>query len=53
MNRLLYIIIVVFLIFWVLGRFIWEITSALIHLLLIGALVFALVTLIKKKPSDK
>ncbi|WP_366788741.1 DUF5670 family protein [uncultured Flavobacterium sp.] len=35
-----------------LGHFVWYITSALIHLLLVAALVFALIQLIKKKPSS-
>ncbi|WP_181369423.1 DUF5670 family protein [Flavobacterium album] len=53
MKKLLYIVALLFLIFWVLGKFVWFITNALINLLLVAALVFALISLIKKKPSDK
>lgn len=48
MKNLLYIVAVLFLIFWVLGHFVWFITNALIHLLLAAALVMLLINLIKK-----
>ena len=53
MKNLLFLIAVVLIILWALGRFVIHVGGALIHLLLLVALIAILVNVFKgKKPLD-
>ncbi|PZR20732.1 MAG: lmo0937 family membrane protein [Flavobacterium psychrophilum] len=50
MRNLLYIIAVVLIVFWALGSFAYHVGSALIHLLLVVAIVMIAINLIRQRP---
>ncbi|MFD2600887.1 MULTISPECIES: lmo0937 family membrane protein [Flavobacterium] len=50
MKNLLYIIAVVLIIVWALGSFAYHTASALIHLLLVVAIVMIAINLIRSRP---
>lgn len=53
MRNALYVIAVILIIIWAAGSFVYHVGSALIHLLLLVAIVAILVNLFKrKKPLD-
>lgn len=54
MRSLLYIIALLLVIGWAMGSFVWHTTSALIHLLLVIAVIMILFNLIsgRKRPLD-
>jgi len=53
MKNLLYIIAIILVVLWALGSFVYYIGSALIHLLLIVAVVMILLNLLKRRrPMD-
>lgn len=50
MRNLLYIIAFILIIFWALGSFTYHTGSALIHLLLVVAIVMIALNLIRRRP---
>jgi hypothetical protein len=54
MRNLLYTVAVILVILWALGSFAWHVGSALIHLLLVAAVVVVLLNLLgrNRKPLD-
>lgn len=54
MRSLLYLIAVLLIIGWALGSFAWHVTSGLIHILLVIAIIMILLNLIggRRRPLD-
>jgi len=54
MRNLLYIIAIILIVFWALGSFAYHVGSALIHLLLVVAIVMILLNLLRRnrRPLD-
>lgn len=53
MRNLLYIVAIILVILWALGSFAYHVGSALIHLLLVIAIVMILLNLLRRKrPMD-
>jgi hypothetical protein len=48
MKNILYIIALILLVIWALGSFAYHVTSALIHLLLVVAVIMILLNLIRR-----
>ena len=54
MKNILYIIALILVVIWALGSFAYHVTSAVIHLLLVVAVIMILLNLLrgKRKPID-
>jgi len=50
MRNLLYIIAVILVVIWALGSFAYHVGSALIHLLLVVAIVMIVLNMLRRKP---
>jgi hypothetical protein len=53
MRSLLYTVAIILVVLWALGSFAWHVTSGLIHLLLVVAVIMILLNLLnRRRPID-